>query len=69
MGYPLIHEIEKQLHKLMTFQWLLTCSIRFVLDEEKNGYVARDQLLNALYYSYMLDSCQQYQLRQQREGT
>ena len=29
-------------------------------DEEKNGYVARDQLLYALYCSYMLDSCKEF---------
>ena len=37
------------------------------LDEEKNGYVARDQLLYAL--CYMLDSCQEYQIRHEREVT
>ena len=39
------------------------CTLTTSLDEEKNGYVARDQLL------YALDSCQEYQISHQREVT
>ena len=40
--------------------------IRGFLDEEKNGYVARDQ---SLYAIEELDSCQVSQIRHQREIT